>query len=96
MCIRDRYQPEKELKESKIPVALTTFLKANPQINTIYLHLDNDKAGRLCTAALKELLQKDYKIVDAPPPVGKDVNDFLMSYLGIARQKPSRERGDAR
>ena len=90
------YQPKKELAESKIPIALTTFLNAHPQIKTICLHLDNDKAGRLCTAALKELLQKDYKIVDAPPPVGKDVNDFLMSYLGIARQKPSRERGDAR
>ena len=90
------YQPKKELAESKIPIALTTFLNAHPQIKTIYLHLDNDKAGRMCTAALKELLQKDYQIVDAPPPVGKDVNDFLMSYLGIARQKPSRERGDAR
>ena len=90
------YQPKKELAESKIPIALTTFLNAHPQIKTIYLHLDNDKAGRMCTAALKELLQKDYQIVDAPPPVGKDVNDFLMSYLGIARQKPSHERGDAR
>ena len=90
------YQPKKEIKDSKIPVALTTFLKANPQIKTIFLHLDKDKAGRLCTAALKELLQKDYRIVDEPPPVGKDFNDFLMSYLGIARQKQSRERGDAR
>ena len=90
------YQPKNELKESKIPVALTTFLKANPQIKTIFLHLDKDKAGRLCTAALKELLQKDYRIVDEPPPIGKDFNDFLMSYLGIARQKPSRERRDAR
>ena len=95
------YQPKKEIKDSKIPVALstfalTTFLKAHPHIKTIYLHLDKDKAGRLCTAALKELLQKDYRIVDEPPPVGKDFNDFLMSYLGIARQKQSRERGDAR
>ena len=90
------YQPKKEIKMSKIPIALTTFLKANPQIKTIFLHLDKDRAGRLCTAALKELLQKDYRIVDEPPPVGKDFNDFLMSYLGITRQKPSRERGDAR
>ena len=90
------YQPKKELKESKIPVALTTFLKSNPQIKTIFLHLDKDKAGRLCTAALKELLQKDYRIVDEPPPVGKDFNDFLMSYLGIAKQKSNREKGDAR
>ena len=90
------YQPKKEMKDSKIPIALTTFLSANPQIKTIVLHLDNDKVGRLCTATLKELLQKDYKIVDDPPPVGKDFNDFLLSYLKIARPKPKRERSDVR
>ena len=90
------YQPKKELKDSTIPIALSTFLKANPQIKTLYLHLDNDNTGRRCTAALKVLLQKDYEIVDAPPPVGKDVNDFLLSYLGIGQQKNHRERGDAR
>ena len=62
----------------------------------VVLHLDNDKTGRLCTAALTELLKKDYEIVDSPPPVGKDVNDFLMSYLGLSRQKPVRERSGVR
>lgn len=81
------YQPKKELSESKVPIALSTYLKENPQIKTVVLHLDNDKTGRLCTAALTELLKKDYGIVDSPPPVGKDVNDFLMSYLGLSRQK---------
>ena len=90
------YQPKKELKDSTIPIALSTFLKANTQIKTLYLHLDNDNTGRRCTAALKVLLQKDYEIVDAPPPVGKDVNDFLLFYLGIGQQKTHRERGDAR
>ena len=90
------YQPKKEIKDSKIPIALTTFLNANPHIKTIILHLDNDKTGRICTATLKELLQKDYQIVDDPPPVGKDFNDFLLSYLGIARPTVSRERSDAR
>ena len=90
------YQPKKEVKDSKIPVALTIFLSVNPQIKTIVLHLDNDKVGRLCTATLKELLQKDYKIVDDPPPVGKDFNDFLLSYLKIARPMPKRERSDVR
>jgi len=90
------YQPKKEMKDSKIPIALTTFLSANPQIKTIVLHLDNDKVGRLCTATLKELLLKDYKIVDDPPPVGKDFNDFLLSYLEIARPMPKRESSDAR
>lgn len=89
------YQPKKEIKDSKTPIALSTYLKANPQIKTIFLHLDKDKTGRLCTEALKVLLQKDYEIVDAPPPVGKDVNDFLLSYLGIGQQKSHRERSDA-
>ena len=90
------YQPKKELSESKVPIALSTYLKENPQIKTVVLHLDNDKTGRLCTAALKELLQKEYKIVDDPTPVGKDFNDFLLSYLGISRPKSVRERSDAR
>ena len=90
------YQPKKEIKDSKVPIALTTFLKANPHIKTIVLHLDNDKTGRLCTAALKELLKKDYEIVDDSPPVGKDFNDFLLSYLGMEQRKPSRERSDVR
>ena len=90
------YQPKKELSESKVPIALSTYLKENPQIKTIVLHLDNDKTGRLCTAALKELLQNEYEIVDDPPPVGKDFNDFLLSYLGFSRPKPARERSDAR
>ena len=90
------YQPKKEIQDSKVPIALTTFLKVNPHIKTIILHLDNDKTGRLCTAALKELLKKDYEIVDDFPPVGKDFNDFLLSYLKIARPKPKRERSDVR
>lgn len=71
-------------------------MKVNPQVKTIFLHLDNDKTGRLCTTALKELLQKDYQIVDDLPPVGKDFNDFLLSYLEIARPNRSHERRDAR
>ena len=57
------YQPKKELKESKIPVAFTTFLKANPQINTIYLHLDKDRVGRLCTAASRQGLQRFFNVL---------------------------------
>ena len=90
------YQPKKELSESKVPIALSTYLKENPQIKTVVLHLDNDKTGRLCTAALKELLQNEYEIVDDPPLVGKDFNDFLLSYLGISRPNPARDRSDAR
>ena len=73
------------LKKALWPVSYTHLDVYKRQV----LHLDNDKTGRLCTAALTELLKKDYEIVDSPPPVGKDVNDFLMSYLGLTRQSPS-------
>ena len=79
-----------------VPKVFMNFLEKNPHIKTIYLHLDNDKAGRLCTKTLKGLLGNDYEIVDDPPPIGKDFNDFLLSYLGISRQNNARERRDAR
>ena len=41
------YQPKKEIGKSKIPVALSLFLEKHPGVDTIYLHLDNDKTGRL-------------------------------------------------
>ena len=60
-------------------------------------------------SALDYLIKvKEYSFVEAvelltgitadwkPPPVGKDFNDFLLSYLGIARPISSRERSDAR
>lgn len=90
------YQPKKDIKSSKIPVALSDFLKKNPQIKMIYLHLDNDKAGRLSTAALKELLKSQYEIVDAPPPIGKDVNDFLLYFLRHEPEKFYRRERDVR
>ena len=60
------YQPKKEIKESKIPIALTTFLKANPHIKTIFLHLDNDKTGRLCTCLLYTSLPADIDYEKVP------------------------------
>lgn len=81
------YQPKKEIGKSKIPVALSLFLEKHPGVDTIYLHLDNDKTGRLCKKALTYLLEKKVKVVDMKVPIGKDVNDFLMHYLG-KRKKP--------
>lgn len=90
------YQPKADIKSSKIPVALSEFLKKNPSVKTIYLHLDNDKAGRLSTAALTELLKSEYEIVDASPPIGKDVNDFLLYFLRHEPQKSNRRERDVR
>ncbi len=71
------YQPSAKMEDSKIPLALNYFLNQNPNIKKIYLHLDNDQAGRTASLTLKTVLPKCYEIIDNPVPVGKDVNDFL-------------------
>lgn len=81
------YQPSKNINDSKIPKTLSTFLKKNNNIDTIYLHFDNDNAGRLATEAIKNSLSDSYKIIDDPPKSGKDYNDFLCDLLHIKRQK---------
>lgn len=86
------YQPKDEMEESKIPVAVTEFLKENPHIKRIFLHFDNDKAGRKAAAAIKMQLEKAYEVIDDPPKTGKDFNDFWMQQLGISMKKQSKER----
>ncbi len=81
------YSPKEKIEESKVPVALEHFLKTRPNIKRIYLHLDNDKAGRLATEALKIKLKDKYEIVDNPPKIGKDYNDFLLYQLQILQSK---------
>lgn len=56
------------------------------------MHLDNDSAGRLATMALKTILPKQYEVIDDPPKIGKDFNDFLCSEKGINYKKIMKER----
>lgn len=81
------YSPRDKIEESKVPVALDGFLKDNPQITKIILHLDNDKAGRLATKALQTILNNSYEVIDNPPTQGKDFNDFLCLKMGIERNQ---------
>ena len=76
------YKPKENIRESKVPAALQTFLKAKPDVKEIQLHLDNDEAGRLASRALESILSDRCEVRDAPPPQGKDVNDYLMLQLG--------------
>lgn len=77
------YQPKKVLAESKVPVALTRFLEDYPHVKTVYLHLDNDTAGRLAAKAITAVMPKEIQVANRPPPNGKDVNDYLCHRLGI-------------
>lgn len=61
-----------------MPIALEQFLHDSPQIQTLYLHLDNDPPGRTAAAALSKSLSRQFRVLDCPPSAGKDVNDQLM------------------
>lgn len=64
-----------------LPPSLKRMLREKTNIQAIKLHLDNDRAGRTFTQAIIELLKNDYRVINAPPPSGKDVNDYLMMKL---------------
>lgn len=82
------YKPASDINYSKVPKSLDLFLEKN-KIVKIYLHLDNDIAGRLSTLAIKKQLETKYEIIDSPSTIGKDVNDFLLS---IKKNKIKKER----
>ncbi len=77
---------------SKTPAVITNFLECAPGVRKIYLHLDNDMAGRKATAALIQNLKDKYEVIDKPPKHGKDINDYLRYRLGMDREKRSYER----
>ncbi len=75
------YMPQKDIAQSKVPIALTQCLEDYPQIKTIYLHLDNDRPGRLASVALRTVITSPYNVRDAPPPYAKDCNEYLLSLM---------------
>ena len=56
---------------------LEKFLNCNPNINTIRLYLDNDKAGKQTTSKIIYHLNDKYKIYDHTPYQVKDMNELL-------------------
>ena len=93
------YDRHRKLEESKIPSTLVRFLKEYPYVQTIVFHLDNDRAGRLATKAIRTVLPKQYQTKDKPPLIGKDYNDFCVpgwDYSGQSVRKKSQEKGRER
>lgn len=66
------------IEKSTTPIALETFLKNNPNIKSLYLHLDNDKAGKDTALKIKHHYGKSFLILDKPPNTGKDYNELLI------------------
>ena len=73
-------------------LALIDFLERRPEITSIQLCLDNDKAGRDATNRIVRELLGDIrvshlKISVIPPPIGKDYSDTLQSILQLNKDK---------
>ena len=62
----------------ELPMPLSYFLEMHKDINTIYLHLDNDEAGKKATGNLINQLYNKYRVIVQMPVLGKDINDNLM------------------
>ena len=86
------YQPKKQLEESRLPAALTQYLKDYPHIRQIKLHLDNDHAGRAAAQAILTVMPEHYEVINDPPMCGKDVNNLLLEH----RRRSQTRNKDAR
>ena len=75
------YKSKKDKQNLKKPQVLEKYLKENPIITDIYLHLDNDEIGRVASKNLMQILSENYKVIDNPVPMGKDCNDYLCCVL---------------
>ena len=66
--------------------ALEQFLKTHPEVNTINLCLDNDKPGRMASAAIAQKYQDQGYTVLESCPEHKDYNDDLKAELAADNQ----------
>lgn len=64
-----------------VPLALQKYLEDNPNVKTVYLHLDNDEIGRAASRQIIEALSDRYEVLDMPPPYGKDFNEYLQKEI---------------
>lgn len=56
------YQQSKYSERNTIPLNIQEFLRRNPNVNEIYLHLDNDEIGRSASKSLQQVLSNQYII----------------------------------
>ncbi|MEA5058958.1 MAG: DUF3991 and toprim domain-containing protein [Candidatus Pelethousia sp.] len=74
------------------PLALRQYLTDHPEIDHVYMYLDNDKAGRdgmmkLRAALMQNDAFRDHITSAEPPPIGKDYNEYLQHLLQKEKEK---------
>lgn len=73
-----------------MPKALKNYLDSNTNAKRIYLHLDNDEAGRTAARIINDGMGRKYEIRLLFPPMGKDYNEYLQ--LKIRKERENGER----
>ena len=78
-------------------LALVSFLEQHPEIASVQLCLDNDKAGKIATDRIIGELLSDkrfshLKVSVVPPPIGKDYNDTLNGILQLNKEQSRTSR----
>lgn len=76
----------------ELPVPLSYFLEMHKDINTIYLHLDNDETGKKATGNLINQLYNKYRVIVQMPVLGKDINEDLMILMSKNKDKEGNAR----
>jgi len=60
------------------PLTMDQYLKDHPEIRHITLCLDNDEPGRSAVKLFTDnMTSSGFQVQDAPPPTGKDYNEYL-------------------
>ena len=81
------YKPSTNINESKIPKVLEKYLNEHKNINTVILHLDNDRTGKEASIGLQCALKNECFVYDNPPSCGKDYNDYLLLQIKNMKNK---------
>ena len=81
------YKPSTNINESKIPKVLEKYLSEHKNINTVILHLDNDRTGKEASIGLQCALKNECFVYDNPPSCGKDYNDYLLLQIKNMKNK---------
>ncbi len=85
------YKTKDESKPAKLPDTLRSFLEKHPKAKTIYLHLDNDAAGRFAASSIMRHLSDSYTVINKPAPAGKDINEYLCRVLQLPQKSTKEE-----
>lgn len=74
-------------RNGDIPLAIRRFLYDNKQIKQVFIHFDNDAAGKSAASSLKKTIEASYEVIISLPKYGKDYNDYLLKLIKDDRYK---------